>query len=230
MLFMVYQMMFAIITPALITRSVRRAEEVQRLRRLRLPVVDAGLPPALPLGVGRRRLDLQAGRPRLRRRHGRPHQLGRRGARSPRSSSASASARESERFEPHNVTSRSWAPPCSGSAGSGSTPARPGRQRDRGQRPRRHQHRGRRRVAGVARHRLAPQGRTVRRRRRIGRGGRPGGDHAGIGLRRHQRRARDRLLGRGHLLRRDPAARAAQDRRALDVWAVHGVGGTSARS
>ena len=56
LLFMVYQMMFAVITPGPDHRCLRRAHEVQRLPGLLAAVGHPGLRPAGPLGLGCRRL------------------------------------------------------------------------------------------------------------------------------------------------------------------------------
>ena len=60
---------------------LRRAHEVQRVRGVHPPLVDARLRSGRALGVGRRRVALQAGRARLRGRHGRPPHRRRLGAR-----------------------------------------------------------------------------------------------------------------------------------------------------
>ena len=57
-------------------RRVRRAEAVRLVRPLHDPLVDRRLLARRPLGLGDRRLAVQARRPRLRRRHRRPRQLG----------------------------------------------------------------------------------------------------------------------------------------------------------
>ncbi len=102
LLFVVYQMMFAIITPALISGAFDERKSFTAF----VVFASSGRPSStcpLSLGLERRRLALQAGRARLRPRHG-VHissgvaalvaalYLGRR------------IRAESERFEPHNVT------------------------------------------------------------------------------------------------------------------------------
>ena len=80
-LFMVYQMMFAIITPALITGAFAERMKFSAFVVFIAAVGDARLRPARALGVGRRAASARTlGRARLRRRHGRAHQLGHVGA------------------------------------------------------------------------------------------------------------------------------------------------------
>ena len=79
--FMIYQLMFAIITPALISRRICRAHEVQRHAAIHGPVVARSLRAHGAYGVGQGRLaERQSWRAfphsRLRRRHRRPHYLG----------------------------------------------------------------------------------------------------------------------------------------------------------
>ena len=83
--FMVYQLMFAIITPALISGRVRRAHEVQRHAAVHRAVGAVRLLPDGAHGVGQgRAAERVPGRedavPRFRRRHGGAHHLGRLGA------------------------------------------------------------------------------------------------------------------------------------------------------
>ena len=80
-LFASFQLMFAAITPALITGAFAERKRFGVVRPVHDPVVDLHLLAARPLGLVGRRLAVQARRARLRRRHGRPHQLGRLGAR-----------------------------------------------------------------------------------------------------------------------------------------------------
>ena len=63
LLFMTFQMMFAIITPALITGAVRRADEVLRLGGVHRPLVAAGVPGGGSLGVCRRRVAVRTSEP-----------------------------------------------------------------------------------------------------------------------------------------------------------------------
>ena len=72
--FAVFQLMFAIITPALISGALADRVKFTRLGPVHRPVGHRRLLPGRPLGLGRRRLALQARRDRLRRRHRRPHQ------------------------------------------------------------------------------------------------------------------------------------------------------------
>ncbi len=72
--YMMFQMTFAIITPALICRRLRRSHEVLRAVHLHDAVVVADLLADRALGVGADRLDRQPGRAGLRRRHGGAHQ------------------------------------------------------------------------------------------------------------------------------------------------------------
>ena len=71
-LFIMFQAMFAIITPALILGAVAERMKFLGVPRLHQPLARAGLLPARVHGLGRR-LDLQGGRDRLRGRPGRPH-------------------------------------------------------------------------------------------------------------------------------------------------------------
>jgi hypothetical protein len=75
--FMVFQLMFAIITPALISGRGRRAHEVFGVRAVHRAVEPADLFAARPHGVGRGRLFVQPGRARLCRRHRRAYLVGR---------------------------------------------------------------------------------------------------------------------------------------------------------
>ena len=77
MLFAMFQLMFAAITPALITGAFAERKRFGVVRAVHDPVVDPHLLPDRPLGVVGRRLAVQARRARLRGRHRRPHQLGR---------------------------------------------------------------------------------------------------------------------------------------------------------
>ena len=208
MLFVVYQMMFAIITPALITGAFAERKSFNAFvvfaflwsTLVYLPLCHwvwntdgwiyqlgaldfaGGLVVHISSGVAALVAALYLGR-RIR--------------------------AESERFEPHNVTYVvlggallwfGWFGFNAGSAWAANglavnalmvTNTAAGRS-----------------LAHVALHRLAPQGRPVDRRRGLGGGCRPRRDHAGVGLRRHQRGARHRLRGGLGLLRGDPPARA----------------------
>ena len=80
-LFASFQLMFAAITPALITGAFAERKRFGAFVALHRPLVGRRLRPAGPLGLGARRLAARAGCPRLRRWHRRPHQLGRLGLR-----------------------------------------------------------------------------------------------------------------------------------------------------
>ena len=75
-LFATFQMMFAAITPALISGAFAERKRFARVRGLHHRLVDPRLLPAGPHGLGWRH-PRRAGRARLRRRHRRPHRLGR---------------------------------------------------------------------------------------------------------------------------------------------------------
>ena len=62
-LFMVFQMMFAIITPALITGAVAERMKFSAWVAVHRPLVAAGLSGGRPLGVRRRRLAVRPRRP-----------------------------------------------------------------------------------------------------------------------------------------------------------------------
>ena len=70
--FMAFQMMFAIITPALITGAFAERQAVQGLRPVRRRLVDARLRADRALGLVAGRLALRPRRARLRGRHRRP--------------------------------------------------------------------------------------------------------------------------------------------------------------
>ena len=74
LVFVVFQMMFAIITPGADHRGVGRPHEVRRLGGVPRRLADPGLLPGRPLGLQPQRVAVRARRPRLRRRHRRPHQ------------------------------------------------------------------------------------------------------------------------------------------------------------
>ena len=78
--FMIYQLMFAIITPALISGAFRRAHEIQRHASVHRTMGAAGLLPHGPHGLGQRRpverISRRKGRlSRFRRRHRRAYHL-----------------------------------------------------------------------------------------------------------------------------------------------------------
>ncbi len=99
-----FQLTFAVITPALICRRVCRSHEILRHAGVHGRLVAAGLCADRAHGVGADRMAERARRSRLRRRHGRAHQ--RRAWRvSPAAScSASAWATAAKRMPPHNLT------------------------------------------------------------------------------------------------------------------------------
>ena len=78
LVFMVFQLMFAVITPALITGALGRTHEVLELLDLHCCVVPARLQPHGSLGLGSRWLDSEPRCPGLRRGHRGAHQLRRR--------------------------------------------------------------------------------------------------------------------------------------------------------
>ena len=78
-LFAGFQMMFAAITPALITGAFAERKRFGAFVLFTILWSDPRLLAAGPLGLVGRRLAVQARRARLRRRHRRPHQLGRLG-------------------------------------------------------------------------------------------------------------------------------------------------------
>ena len=95
--FFAFQMMFAIITPALITGATADRLKFKSYAVRHRPLVGARVLAARPLGVQPHGLALQAGRARLRRRHRHPHQRRHRGAGDRGASSASARATRTTR-------------------------------------------------------------------------------------------------------------------------------------
>ena len=91
MLFALFQLKFAIITPALITGSFAERVRFSSYVRVHVPVQPVHLRAAGPLDLAPRRVPAPVGRARFRRRHGRPH-VGRVG-RPRRAPSCSAVAR-----------------------------------------------------------------------------------------------------------------------------------------
>ena len=102
-LFAPFQLMFAAITPALITGAFAERKRFGVVRPVHDPLVDLRLLADRPLGLVDRRLAVQARRARLRRRHGRPHQLGRVG---PRRRAPDRPARHQRRRAWSRTTSR----------------------------------------------------------------------------------------------------------------------------
>ena len=98
--FMIYQLMFAIITPALITGAFAERIKFSGFLVFTAPLGHLHLRPARPLGLGRRRVASELGRPRLRRRHGGPHQLRRLRLWPPRWSSANGADSAASRCRP----------------------------------------------------------------------------------------------------------------------------------
>ena len=113
-----YQMMFAIITPALITGAFTNRVTFKAVHLVPHRLAAVRLLPVRAHDLGRRVLQ-QWGVSRLRRRH--------RGARDRRDCRACVGAlrrrRQSSRTGRTTCRSSRWAPACSGSAGTGSTPA-----------------------------------------------------------------------------------------------------------
>ena len=115
----VYQMMFAIITPALDHRRLRQPDQVPGLHDLPHPVDVLRLLPDRAHGLGQRPVR-QVGRARLRRRHRGAHH---RRLRRPGLGALRGQAPDPWTRDPTAFRSSPWAPPCSGSAGTASTPA-----------------------------------------------------------------------------------------------------------
>ena len=227
--FMVYQLMFAIITPALISRRLRRADEVLGLPRLHR---CSGRPSSMTrwrTGSGATggwlqklgALDFAGGT-------GRPHHLGRLGAVLRAGDGQAAAAIGSEEMHPHNLTMTAlgtgllWFGWFGFNAGSALAANGLG-----GRRLRRHEHgrRGRRGrvvlIEWIAQGQADRAGRRLRRRRRAGR------HHARRRVRHADARHRDRHPGvcavcYGAIMIK---ARLGYDD-SLDVFGVHGVGGT----
>ena len=101
--FMAFQMMFAIITVALISGAHLRPDEVRRLAGLRVRLGHPGLLPGRALGLGRRLHRRQHRRAGLRRWYRGAHQRRCGGARRWRWCSASGIGWPKESFKPHNV-------------------------------------------------------------------------------------------------------------------------------
>ena len=125
LLFVIFQMMFAIITPALITGAFVRALQVHDLPDLSRRMGHHRLRPRRALGLGPGRLALQRRRARLCRRNRRSHK--RRyggGGGLPCSSERGATPA----LNPTTCPTSYSGPRCSGSGGSASTPAPDSRQ------------------------------------------------------------------------------------------------------
>ena len=226
-LFASFQLMFAAITPALITGAFAERKRFGAFVALHDPLVDLRLLAARALGLGARRLAALAGRARLRGRHRRPHQRRASPRSSRRSSSAAAAQRRQRWTAARRAHDRSRRRACSGSAGSASTPARAGGDRPGGQCAARHQHGGR---GGDAD--LGPGLATSHQRKvsvigaAAGAVAGPRRDHPGVRLRHGRRRACSSASARaGSATARRCCASALRVDDALDVFAVHGVGG-----
>ncbi len=124
---MLFQLMFAIITPALITGAFAERMSFGAFVLFTDAVVHARLRPGLPLGVGEGRMARHARRhqsARLRRRHGGAHQLRRRGAGGRARDGTRGVGHPKEPMLPNNLGAHACsAPASSGSVGSASTPA-----------------------------------------------------------------------------------------------------------
>ena len=217
-----YQMMFAIITPALITGAFANRVTLQGVLHLPHPVAAAGLLPVRAHDLGQRPAGASGGA-RLRGRHRGAQHRGPRGARLGASTSGAGAFRT-----PGRTASR-WspsAPACCGSAGTASTPGASSSvdattaaafiNTDLAAS-----------FAGVAW--LVVEWMTTRKPKFLGPpdrlGGGPRHDHAGRRLRLAPERGADRdRLGRRVLLRRGAQEPAPVGRRARRVG-VHGVGG-----
>ena len=188
MLFAMFQLMFAAITPALITGAFAERKRFGCLRPLHDPVVDLHLLADRPLGLVGRRLAVQARRPRLRRRHGRPHQLGRLGPR----------RRAHDRPAPHERRQQG-APRRADDGPRRRAPVvrmvrlqrrlRADRRWARGQRVHGDEHRRRRRHDHLGPRQLRTQPQGQRRRCRLRCGRRSRRDHSGLRFRHSGRRA-----------------------------------------
>jgi len=128
---MIYQMMFAVITPALITGAFAERFKFSTYLVFTLLWPFSCTTP-WPIGSGGSVVDPESWRPRLRWRHGRPHHLGVSAWR-PLSSRKAKRIRDGQNF-PHNLPLTVLGRPSSGSAGSASTQAaaRSGRTVDLG--------------------------------------------------------------------------------------------------
>ena len=101
--FLAFQLMFAVITPALITGAIADRDAVRGVGVVRAAVGRARVRAGRALGVLAVGLAVQARRARLRRRHGRAHQRRHRGARRRASCSASAAAGRGTPMPPHSL-------------------------------------------------------------------------------------------------------------------------------
>ena len=124
-LFMIFQMMFAVITPALIIGAFAERMKFSAFLRVLLPVGHHRLRSHGPLGLGRGRHTARTGRSRLRRRHSGAHQRGH-----GRLGGRLAHGEEARVSQPiclplTTCPSPSWVRLCCGSDGSASTPVAP---------------------------------------------------------------------------------------------------------
>ena len=175
-----FQLMFAAITPALITGAFAERKRFARVRPLHDPLVDLRLLAARPLGLGGRWLALQARRARLRRRHGRPRQLRRVGParRAPhRQARTSTATEDGAARHPDDRPRRR--PPVVRLVRL-QRRLRGGRRWPGRERAARHEHGRRRRDHHLGPRELLPQAQGQRRRRRVRRRRWPRRDHPGI--------------------------------------------------
>ena len=225
-LFMVYQLMFAVITPALISGAFAERMKFSAYLALHAALGDAGLRPRGALGLGHRRLDQGSGRARLRGRPGRAHHLGRRGTLLRAGDGQAQGARH-----------RGDAPAQPDDDGARDRPAlvrlvrlqrrqRPGGQHVGGRRVREHEHRRRRRHGELVADRVAAQGQGDRPGRLLGGRRRPGRHHPGGRVRHPDGRhgARPGRVAASATARSCSKGKLGYDD-SLDVFGVHGVGG-----
>ena len=155
-LFAAFQLMFAAITPALITGAFAERKRFGAFVLFTHPVVGARLLADRPLGLGGRRLAVQAGRARLRRRHRRPRLVRRLGA---DRRAADRPARRQRRPDgaPRHPDDRPRRGPAVVRLVRLQRRLRARGQRPRGERAARDEHRGRRRDDHLGPRELHPQ-------------------------------------------------------------------------
>ena len=126
--FMMFQMSFAVITPALITGAFADRMKFSSLVVFIEPVEPAGLRSDRPLGLGPFRVALRPWRSRFRGRHGRSHQCRRCRSRG-RIGDRQADGVSGRAVSCPTIScSACSVPACSGLAGSASMPAQPSRR------------------------------------------------------------------------------------------------------
>ena len=211
-LFAAFQLMFAAITPALITGAFAERKRFASFVLFTDPLVDRRLLADRPLGLGHRRLAVQARRARLRRRHRRPCLVRRVGPDRGPPDRPARRQRRPDGAARHPDDRPRRGPPLVRLVRL-QRRLRGGRQRPRGQRLHRHEHGRRRGDPHLGRRELPRPPQGQRRRRRLRRRRRPRRDHARLGLRDAGRRDPDRPRGRRPVLQRDPPPRADQGRR-----------------